>query len=236
MDGSLMAGARDTFTFEDMRPEEQIIVTALEEAHALGHDMLHISDLQAVTGWDGPTGNSRVRNNLRRLMRYGWIHRPLDGTYALVNLDTAPHVAAVEVVTAPQPEAVPEPAVLVQIRPNPRALTDSEARMLRVAASQDNLKPVEAAKRMDCTFYNACLSQADSGNWPGFSCTSCAAYSPTIDQFQRELDVLALRACQKASDMLDEFGKVSRIRGVKPGPDAKRGVVVDEEETEIEAY
>lgn len=231
MDGSLMAGARDTFSFEDMRPEEQTIVTALQEAHTMGHDMLHISDLQAVAGWEGPTGNSKVRNNLRRLMRYGWIHRPLDGTYALLKHDTAPYVAAVVEPTAPQAEAVPEPVIepLVTIRRNPKALTDSEARMLRVAASQGNLKPVEAAKHVDCTFYNACLSQADSGNWPGFSCTSCTVYSPTMDQFQRELDVLALRAAQKASDMLEEFGKVSRIRGVKPGPDAKRGVVEEDE-------
>lgn len=230
MDGFLMAGDRDTFSFEDMRPEEQTIVTALEEAHVLGHDMLHISDLQAVIGWDGPKGNSKVRNNLRRLMRYGWIHRPLDGTYALLKHDTAPHVAAVEEPTAPQAEAVPDPVVLVTIRRNPKALTDHEARMLRIAASQENLKPLEAIKKPDCTFYNACLSQADSGNWPGFACTSCNAYSPTMDQFQRELDVLALRACQKASDMLEEHGKVSRIRGVKPGPDAKRGAVEDEAE------
>jgi hypothetical protein len=215
-----------------MRPEEQILVTALEQAYAMGHSMLHISDLQAVVGWEGIQGNSRVRNNLRRLMRYGWIHRPVDGTYALMAPELIP-VRAEPEPTAPQVEAVPapQPVKLVIIRPNPKAMTDSEARMLRLAASEDRLQAVVAVKRVDCTFYNACLNQADSGNWPGFSCTSCTAYAAP-DQFQREMDVLALRAVQKASDMLEEFGKVSRIRGVKPGPDAKRAVVEEDDEAE----
>jgi hypothetical protein len=220
-----MAGDRDTFSFEDMRPEEQAIITALQEAHTLGHEQLHISDLQAVNGWEGPTGNSKVRNNLRRLMRYGWIHRPIDGTYALVTKhETAPSCEAV-VETAPQPEAVRPPLVQIrrrgEIKPNPMALNEAQVRALRIG----DLNNVAAIKKLDCAIYNACLTQAESGNWPGFSCTSCTAYVAP-DRFQRELDVLALRAAQTASDELEKYGKVNRIRGVKPGSDAKRGAVV----------
>lgn len=213
MVGSLVVGDGDEFSFEDMRPGEQAIMMALEQAHAMGFDMLHISDLQAVNGWEGPAGNSKVRNNLRRLMKHGLICRTLDGTYALKKEPKK---------TAPQVEAVPAaPAV----KGNPRELNGDEVSLLRrLEEGSSAMKVIESIKKADCTIYNACLSQAISGKWAGFSCASCTAYSAP-NQFQRESDLLALRALGTAAEMLEEYGKVNRIRGVKPGADAKRTVI-----------
>ena len=200
MDGSVM-----TLSFEDMRPEEQEIMMALEQAHAMGHRKLHINDLQAVAGWEGPTGNSKVRNNLRRLMRYGLIHRPITGTYALTR--------------EPKPVADPN---LVQIRRNPRNLNEAEARLLRAVEVGDvHHNMVSTVRKIDCAFYDACLDQAISGKWAGFSCASCTSYAePTA--WQRECDWLALRALETAAEEVEDHGKVNRVRGVKPGADAKR--------------
>jgi hypothetical protein len=231
MDGSLMTGKGDMLSFEDMRPEERAILKALQAAHSAGQNLLKIAEIMSVNGWDEVDehdcpegrcsvcstalrlGNSKVRNNLRRLMRHGLIRRPLDGSYAL----TVDYKQ-----TASQAEAVPK---LVQIRRNPRELNDDEARLLRgVESGALSARMVEAVKKTDCTIYNACLSQAISGKWAGFSCASCTAYSQP-DQFQRESDMLALRALGTAAEMLEDHGKVNRIRGVKPGADAKRTVV-----------
>jgi hypothetical protein len=233
MDGSMMASKGDALSFEDMKPEERAILNALQAAHNAGQNVLRIAEIMTVNGWDEVDehdcsdsrcsvcstalrlGNSKVRNNLRRLMRYGLIHRPLDGTYALT-LTPEPRR------TAPQAEAVPK---LVQIGRNPRELNDSEARLLRgVESGALSARMVESVKKTDCTIYNACLSQAISGKWAGFSCASCTAYSAP-DQFQKESDMLALRALGTAAEMLEDLGKVNRIRGVKPGADAKRTVV-----------
>jgi len=231
MDGSMMMGKGDALSFEDMKPEERAILSALQAAYNAGQSVLRIAEIMTVNGWDEVDehdcsdarcsvcstalrlGNSKVRNNLRRLMRYGFIHRPLDGTYALIVERRR---------TAPHDEAVPG---LVQIRRNPRELNEDEARILRgVESGALNAKMVESVKRPDCTIYNACLSQAISGKWKGFSCASCTAYSaPT--QFQKESDMLALRALDTAAELVEEFGKVNRVRGVKPGADAKRTVV-----------
>lgn len=230
MDGSVMTGKGDTLTFEDMKPEERAIMQALQAAHNAGQNVLRIAEIMSVNGWDEVDehdcpegncsvcsaalrlGNSKVRNNLRRLMRYGLIHRPLDGTYALT---PEPRQAA------SQAEPV---RGLVQIKRNPRELNDDEARILRgVESGALNARMVESVKKPDCTMYNACLSQAISGKWAGFSCGSCVAYAAP-DQFQKECDMLALRALGTAAEMLDENGKVNRIRGVKPGADAKRTV------------
>lgn len=230
MDGSMMASRGDSLSFEDMKPEERAIMQALQAAYNAGQNVLRIAEIMSVNGWDDVDdhecpegncstcstalrlGNSKVRNNLRRLMRYGLIHRPLDGTYAL-RLTPEPRP------TALQAEAVPK---LVQIKRNPRELNASEIRILRgVEHGSLNAKMVESVKKTDCSIYNACLSQAISGKWAGFSCADCTAYSaPT--QFQRECDVLALRALDTAAEMVEENGKVNRIRGVKPGADAKR--------------
>jgi hypothetical protein len=225
MDGSLMVGKGDTLSFEEMRDEERMIVQALEHAHRMGIEMVCISDLQEVAGWnkaaphqcagEGCTvcdeaiyrGNSKVRNNLRRLMKYGVIKRPVDGAYALVA----------------------EPKPIAPITPgSPRELNDEENAIIRrIRTTEDErvykvaLKMIEPIKRGDCSFYSACLDQAISGKWEGFSCASCSMYT-LPDQDQRVSDMLALRALQTASDQLDEHGKVLRIRGVKPGADAKR--------------
>jgi len=233
MDGSVMAGKGDALSFEDMKPEERAILQALQAAYNAGQNVLRIAEIMSVNGWDEVEdhecpegrcsvcstalrlGNSKVRNNLRRLMRYGLIHRPLDGTYAL-RVDA---LKAEPRRTAPQAEAVPK---LVQIGRNPRELNDKEVRILRgVESGSLSARMVESVKRPDCTIYNACLSQAISGKWAGFSCADCTAYEAP-DQFQKECDMLALRALGTAAEMLDENGKVNRIRGVKPGADAKR--------------
>ena len=237
----MMAGNRDQLSFADMREEEQMIVKALEGAKALGHSMLHISDLQDVNGWDGPTGNSKVRNNLRRLMRYGWIHRVLDGTYALVEPDhpvveaqpEPPQPVEQLVVEPPQP-VVRSTGPLVQIRkknrtPNPTELSQEDAMRAHVRARNEDYSLVSKIKRPDCTFYNACLDQAIAGLWAGFSCTSCSAYA-LPDRHQQEIDLLGCLGVNKAREMVEEHGKVMRVRGVKPGADAKRTTVEDEED------
>lgn len=206
MERSLVVGEGDVLSFEDMSESEQVIITALEQAYAMGHRALHLNDLQAVSGWDGPTGNSKVRNNLRRLMRYGLIHRPLTGTYALTR----------------EPKVVAPDPTLVQIRPNPRNLNDTEARLLRAVEVGDaHPKMVDTVRKTDCALYDACLDQAISGKWAGFSCASCTAYAmPT--QWQRECDRLALRALEAAAEEVEDSGRVNRKRGVKQGADAKR--------------
>lgn len=108
------------------------------------------------------------------------------------------------------------------VRCNPREMTVEEAGEIRRDIDQ-----IYKIKKPDCTFYNACLKQAISGRWAGFSCASCRAYSAP-DMFQKELDVLALRALQTASEMVAETGKVDRVRGVKPGADAKRTAPQDD--------
>jgi len=248
MDGMMMmVGKGDRFSFEDMRDDERAIVNALEGAYRAGQSVMKIAEIMEANGWDMVDehdcpedrcqvcaaglrlGNSKVRNNLRRLMKHGVITRPTDGAYALVaepKVQTAPQVAAV-VETTP---------VLVQIRCNPRALNDDETLVVNRVRTTDDpmrfkvvLKLIEQIKCTDCSFYGTCLDQAISGKWEGFSCADCTGYSPR-DQFERESDMLALRALQTASDMLDEHGKVNRVRGVKPGADAKRTVVDHDDE------
>jgi hypothetical protein len=231
MDGMMMVEQGDKLSFEDMRDDEKMIVQALEQAYRLGVDMMTIGDLQEVAGWDKAAphactgddcdvcdeasyrGNSKVRNNLRRLVKYGVITRPADGTYALVE----------------------EPKAVILTPGQPRELNDDEnvvVRRIRLYQSLGNeavddrsykiaLKLIEPIKRGDCTFYNACIDQAISGKWEGFSCASCSMYSAP-DQFQAESDMLALRAMDEAARMIEEHGRVMRVRGVKPGADAKR--------------
>lgn len=235
MDGTMMVEAGDKLSFEEMREEEQAIVHALEDAHRSGRNLLKISEIMSANDWDMVEehdcpesrceicasalrlGNSKVRNNLRRLMKYGVITRPVDGSYALVE----------------------EPKALAPGRP--RELNDDEnvvVRRIRLYQSLGNeavddrsyriaLKMIEPIKRGDCTFYNACIDQAISGKWEGFSCASCTMYSAP-DQFQAESDMLALRAMDKAAEMIEEHGHVMRKRGVKPGADAKRTVSTEE--------
>lgn len=261
----MMSGPHDELSFEDMRPDEKMIIKALEQAAANGQGMLRIVDLMTVNGWDEvdehdcpegycvtcsdglKRGNSKVRNNLRRLMRHGWIHRPVDGTYALVTMaevfDSPPLPEPVVEFVAPVVTLVIEPP-LVQIRAkeptwreasgrNPKPMSSSEAWGLRDRVHrEDNPKHVDGIKRPDCTFYNACLDQAIAKSWPGFSCSQCTAYA-LPDRHQAEMDILGLRALDKASEMLHAFGKIMRVRGVKPGADAKRTIAVDDDEDEF---
>lgn len=229
MDGTMMVEAGDKLSFEEMRGEEQAIVMALEDAHRQGRNLLKISEIMSANDWDMVEehdcpesrcevcatalrlGNSKVRNNLRRLMKYGVITRPADGSYALVEEPKR--------LTPGQPRELndDESSIVRRIRLY-QSLGDEavDERSYKIA-----LKMIEPIKRTFCTFYNACLDQAMSGKWEGFSCASCSMYSAP-DQFKLESDVLALRAVDEAARMIEEHGGVKRVRGVKPGADAKR--------------
>lgn len=258
-DVMMMAGNRTQLSFADMRDEERAIIKALEQAAKQGTGALRIAELQAANGWDMVDehecsdgycetcaealrrGNSKVRNNLRRLMRYGWIHRPLDGTYALITETVVEAVPEPEppqpvvqlVVEPPQPVVRSEPP-LVQIRkknrqPNPIELSQEDAMRAHVRARREDYSLVSKIKRPDCTFYNACLDQAIAGMWAGFSCTNCSAYA-LPDRHQQEIDLLGCLGVNKARELLEEHGKVMRVRGVKPGADAKRTTDDDAED------
>lgn len=185
-------------SLEDMSPGERAILDSLQLAKEMGHDMLHVNDLQSVTG---VASANDVYDSLRRLVKHGYVNRPKSGTYALV---------------AFAPEVEPLAPELIQIRRNPRELTKLEFRIM----SYGGLDKVNQIKKTDCTSYNACLQQAIGDKWIGFSCTNCASYSAP-DQFQRELDLLALRALDRASEEVERFGKVRRTRGAKPGAENK---------------
>jgi len=255
MDDLMVARNHNELSFEDMRSEEKMIIRALEHAAASGQHEMRIAELQIAAGWDEVDehecpeglcavcaealrkGNSKVRNNLRRLMRYGWIHRPIDGTYALTTepqVEAEPPQPVVQlVIEPPQPVMRSEPLVQIRkkadISPNPTEVDPDTARKLRVRVRLGgDVDAVAKVKRLDCAFYGACLDQAIAGSWAGFSCNSCTAYA-LPDKDEKESDMLALRAMDKASEMLHEYGKVMRVRGVKPGADAKR---TTEEETE----
>lgn len=182
--------------FEDLNPNEKAVVTCLTVADR----PMKITEIMAHLGWDKPNkskGNSRVRNSLRRLARAGMIFRPKSGTYAVTGV---------------------APAIVEEISPSPRPITEDELLELR-----GDLSVAERIKKTDCSFYNACLDQAISGKWDGFACTSCNAYAEA-DAFQKECDQVRLAAVQKAAELVEKYGKVHRVRGVKPGADAKRTV------------
>jgi hypothetical protein len=94
---------------------------------------------------------------------------------------------------------------------NPVEMTQEDADRVR-----KDIDTLHLVKKPDCSFYNACLEQAVRGNWANFSCASCAAYAAS-ERPQLEMDALALRALQIASDRIVEYGKLDRIRGVKEG-------------------
>jgi len=256
MDDLMVVRNRDELSFEAMRPEERMIVKALEKARESGQPEMRIAELQIANGWDEVDehdcpegscatcaealrrGNSKVRNNLRRLMRYGWIHRPVDGTYALVEENTEPVVVEEPPQPVkrlepepPQPVVRSPPTPLVIIRkknngPNPVELDDEERLRIRARVMGGDMEALEAIKRPDCTFYGACLDQAIAGSWAGFSCTNCTAYAMP-ERHQAEMDILACLALNKAHELMEKFGKVLRVRGVKPGADAKRSTDED---------
>jgi hypothetical protein len=264
-DVMMLAGVHSQLSFADMRDEERLIIKALERAAKEGTGALRIAELQAANGWDLVDehdcsdgycetcaealrrGNSKVRNNLRRLMRYGWIHRPVDGTYALISkaeplqvversdpVEPEPPQPAVQLVVEPPQPVVRSSGPLVQIRkknrqPNPIELSQEDAMRAHMRARKEDYSLVSKIKRPDCTFYNACLDQAINGQWAGFACTNCSAYA-LPDRHQQEIDLLGCLGVNKARELLEEHGKVMRVRGVKPGADAKRTTIEDEED------
>jgi len=189
------SGPALSLRYEDLNKNEKAVVGCLK----LADQPLSISQIVLVLGWERPCkvkGNSRVRNSLRRLVRSSLIDRLKSGTYALAG------TAEIEV----------EPT-----GPSPRPITENELFDLRADPKSSKIK------NTDCTFYNACLDQAISGKWDGFACTSCNAYAEA-DPFQKECDQVRLAAVQKAAELVEKYGKVHRVRGVKPGADAKRTV------------
>jgi len=93
-----------------------------------------------------------------------------------------------------------------------------------VDTSEVSHRVMAEGRKSDCAMYNACLDQAIDGKWDGFSCKSCKAFTAP-DEFQKEQNHLGLRAVQTAADLVAKHGKVNRVRGVKPGAEAKRRVL-----------
>ncbi len=75
-------------------------------------------------------------------------------------------------------------------------------------------------KRLDCSFYNECLDTAIAGKWKAFGCRECTAYK-VLNPEQATQDVLGLLAARMAAGNVAAMGNAGRIRGVKPGADAK---------------
>ena len=194
--GSGQSGKALELTIDQLNPGEKAVLSCLQTAGT----KLKIRQIVEINGWDNPSitkGNSRVRNALRRLVRSGMvIHSKQigDGTYQASG-------------TVANPMAR-----------NPRPVTDHE-----VEEMQEDYAVSDGIKRTDCAFYNACLDQAISGKWQGFACTSCNAYAEP-DSFQKEMDQVRLSAVRMAVELVEKYGKVHRVRGVKPGADAKRTV------------
>lgn len=184
-------------SYEELNIGEQAVVTCLRRAGS----SMKIAAIAATLGWSKAKGNSQVRNALRRPVRDGLVLFAEEiGRGSYVSADTSAGPSPRPVLKADLP------------------LWDEDD----IEASwHENVEFAERARRPGCTFYNACLDQAISGKWQGFSCTSCNAYSEP-DMHQRQMNHLGLRAVQAAIEMVEKYGKVSRKRGVKPGADAKR--------------
>jgi len=193
-------------TFDRLNKGELAVLRCLRRFGA----KMKIRQIVENNGWDKPCkvkGNSKVRNALRRLVREKMVLHDKeigDGTYFLPE-DEDGSVDIEPVINDIKPVSIKKDLNLC----SPHPITGNEI--------------VEVVKRSDCTFYNACLDQAISGKWAGFACTSCNAYSEP-DAFQKTQNHLGLRAVQTAAELVEKHGKVNRIRGVKPGADAKRRI------------
>jgi hypothetical protein len=194
------SGKSRSLTFDQLNDNEQAVASCLCVAAA----PLKINKIVALLAWDNPCkvkGSSMVRNAMRRLVCAEIVRHGTsigDGTYVFVGAEG------------------------LSISRNPRRLSKAEA--FEVQGDDDIEGDADLAhsiKKSDCSFYNACLDQAVSDKWKGFSCTSCNAYAES-DYFQRQMDHLALTAVQKAAELVEKYGKVHRVRGVKPGADARR--------------
>ena len=174
--------------------DEKAVLASLKGAG----ERLRIRQIMELNGWQSPSprkGSSRVRNALRRLVRAGLVrHSKQIGDGLYIAVSSAPPM------------------------PTPVAISKELAEEL---AEDPYIS--EDIKKTDCTFYNACLDQAISGKWKGFACTSCNAYAEA-DPHQKMMDHLGLACIRKAAEFVEKYGKVHRVRGVKPGADAKRTV------------
>lgn len=205
-DARSQRGEAIELTLDMLNPNERIVLDTLNSAGGETPGPMKIAEIMLANQWQIPDkakGNSRVRNSLRKLVRGRWVeHTKMfgDGRYRITEVGQG------------KLNPVIDPGC------NPVELSHA-----KVVAMRFDMSSIDDVKKADCAFYNACLEQAISGNWSGFSCASCSAYQEQ-DQFQKEADHVRLRAVQMASDMIDKYGNAGRVRGVKPGPDAKRTV------------
>ena len=205
-----------TRSFDVLNDTEQEVLKALFARGSADRPAMKNSDIQVVCLWESlkkGQASSRVRNSLRRLVASGWVEVPAKGSYRITEEGFSR--------MAPPPKALPAP----------REMSSQEARGLVLHTERALL-----VKKADCTFYNSCLDQAITGKWSGFSCVSCNAYDEP-DAFVKSLNHVRLRALEMAADIMEECGGPCRVKGVKPGADAKRTVpTVVEDAPIVEIY
>lgn len=187
-------------TFDMLNDNELAVMKTLGGAP----EPMKIAEIMLANQWQIPDkakGNSRVRNSLRKLMRGSWIQRT-DAGFQTTDLGRGE-------LGLSEPENTGR---------NPMEISHA-----KVIAMRFDMTTIGAIKKADCALYNTCLETAIAGNWSGFSCASCTGYTAP-DSFQKESDAVRLRAVQMAAEMIEQYGNAGRVRGVKPGPDAKRTV------------
>jgi len=200
-------GKNIDLTLDMLNANERAVLDTLNAEGRGTPEPMKIAEIMLANQWhipDKAKGNSRVRNSLRKLVRGQWVTHSVefgDGRY---------------VITEAGREALGPKC-------NPIELSHAKAVAMRF-----DMASVGAVKKADCAFYNTCLEQAVQGNWSGFSCTACHSYTEMTPD-QKMADLVRLRAVQTAAEMIEKYGNAGRIRGVKPGADAKR--TVKEEET-----
>lgn len=211
-DARSQRGEAIELTLDMLNANERTVLETLALADGGVAAPMKIAEIMLANQWQIPDkskGNSRVRNSLRKLVRGQWVEHTSkfgDGRYQVTGLGRSK--------LNPEPDR------------NPIELSHAKVVAMRFDMSSiDSARRdrIDNVKRADCGFYNSCLEQAVQGNWSGFSCKNCHAYQE-MSRDQKEADHVRLRAVQMASDMIEKYGNAGRIRGVKPGPDAKRTV------------
>jgi len=215
VDGCGLNAAPIEKSFNDFSEHEQEVIKTLGKAN----EPVRIRDIIKDNGWESlgksdkgeNRGSSRVRNSLRGPLKAGWIrygNRIGDGQYQLTeqarNLLPG-EIALSETIVNP---TSPKPAVIT-VGKNPEPITRAQARMFASTNGRISMK------KDDCAFYNACLDQTVSENWPGFSCQSCSAYEEP-EEFQKEMDQVRLVCIDRVAEIIEKEG-VSRKVGVKEG-------------------
>lgn len=201
-DARSQRGEAIELTLDMLNDNEHTVLKTLTSAEGGAAAPMKIAEIMLANQWQIPDkakGNSRVRNSLRKLVRGQWVGHTTefgDGRYQLTELGNS--------------KLNPEPDC------NPIELSHA-----KVVAMRFDMSSIETIKRADCGFYNSCLEQAIDGDWSGFACSKCHAYAE-LSTDQKEADHVRLRAVQMASEMIEKYGNAGRVRGVKPGPDAKR--------------